>query len=303
VFTLHALGSDPNALTLDFSLTLHILDFSVSPPTPNSVSVIPGNASAPVSSVVSGLGSFAGAVALSCSGLPAGASCQFQPANTVSPVSVNPISVAMSVNTSSSTPLGTSQVTITTSSPGGADKPQTLALTIGAARDYSLAIPNSLLTGHVNSSTVFNGTLTSINGYASPVSLSCGAGAPPSCVARPASVTPSISGASFTVTVSSTVSQAYSFSITGVRTGSADHYARAAGQLYRAAPQTFDFRLGATPSSVAVIVGNPAPYSLDVSPTPETFPSAVTFSCSALPALTTCSFNPPQVASGSGDSR
>jgi hypothetical protein len=67
VFSLHALGSDPSALILDFSLTLHIVDFSLSPPSPSSVSVTPGNASTPVSLLVSGLGSFGGSVSLSCS--------------------------------------------------------------------------------------------------------------------------------------------------------------------------------------------------------------------------------------------
>ena len=59
-------GSDPSSLTLDFSLTLHIVDFSLSPPSPTSVSVIPGTTTAPVSFSVSGLGSFAGTVAFSC---------------------------------------------------------------------------------------------------------------------------------------------------------------------------------------------------------------------------------------------
>ncbi len=41
---------------------------------------------------------------------------------------------------------------------------------------------------------------------------------------------------------------------------------------------------------------------MDVSPTTGTFPGNVGFSCSTLPALTTCAFNPTQVQSGSGDS-
>jgi hypothetical protein len=65
----------------------------------------------------------------------------------------------------------------------------------------------------VNSQAVFKGTLTSMNGYGSPVNLSCDPAppAPPSCVANPASVTPTSSGAPFSVTVASAVSQAYSW--------------------------------------------------------------------------------------------
>ena len=191
VFDLKALGSDPSALVLDYSLTLHIVDFTLSPPSPGIVNVIPGKHRGPVSLLVSPLGSFGGTVSLSCSGLPPGASCQFQPSNTVDLSSGNPASVALTVNTSSSTPLGMSQVTIIASTSGGPDKTQTLGLTVGAAADYALAIANPSLTTHVNSSAVFNGTLTSINSYASPVSLSCGTGAPPSCVVSPGSLTPS----------------------------------------------------------------------------------------------------------------
>ena len=131
VFDLKALGSDPSALVLDYSLTLHIVDFTLSPPSPTSVTVIPGSTGGPVSLLVSPLGSFGDTVLLSCSGLPQGASCQFQPSNTVDLSSGNPASVALTVSTSSSTPLGTSQVTIIASTSGGPDKTQTLVLTVG----------------------------------------------------------------------------------------------------------------------------------------------------------------------------
>ena len=303
VFDLRAVGSDPSTLTLDFSLTLHIVDFALSPPSPASVSAIPGNTTPPVSLSVSGLGSFAGIVTLSCSGLPAGANCQFQPSATVDLSVVNPAPVTLTVSTTSSTPVGTSQVMIVASSASSPDKTQPLTLTVGAAPDYALAISNPSLTSNVNTSAVFNGTLAAINSYASPVNLTCGPGAPPSCVASPASPTPGASGTPFTVTVSSPISQAYSFNINAVGTDSAA-IAHSAAVNFTALPvQTFDFTLSATPSSVTVSAGKqPALYSLDVSPNTGSFPSGVTFSCSRLPALTTCAFNPTQVGSGSGDS-
>jgi hypothetical protein len=302
VFNLHAVGSDPSTLTLDFSLTLHIVDFTLSAPAPASVSAVPGNTTMPVSLSVSGLGSFAGTVALSCSGLPAGASCQFQPSAAVDLSVTNPAPVTLSLSTASSTPLGVSQVTIVASSSGSPDKTQPLMLTVGAAPDYSLAIANPSLTSNVNTPAVFNGTLTSINSYASPVNLSCGSGAPPSCVASPASVVPSSSGAPFTVTVSSAISQAYSFNINSVGTDPSALSHSSAVNFTALPVQTFDFTMSATPSSVTVVEGTPALYSLDVSPNTGSFPTAVTFSCSKLPALTTCAFNPTQVPSGSSDS-
>jgi hypothetical protein len=40
-FNLHAVGTDPSAVTHDFPLTLHIVDFSLGTPSPSSVSVVP----------------------------------------------------------------------------------------------------------------------------------------------------------------------------------------------------------------------------------------------------------------------
>jgi hypothetical protein len=304
VFDLHAVGSDANTLKLDFSLTLHIVDFTLSAPAPTSVTVIPGNTSAPVSLSVSGLGSFAGDVALSCSGLPAGASCQFQPSSTVDLSVTNPSPVTLALSASSTTAIGTSQVTIIASSAGSPDKMQPLTLIIGAAPDYNLTIANPSLSSNLNTPAVFNGMLTSITGYSSPVKLSCGTAppAPLSCAVNPVAVTPAATRVPFTVTVSSSIPQAYSFNITGVGTDP-DAITHSAAVNFTVLPvQNFDFTLSTTPSSVSAVEGIPALYSLDVSPNTGSFPSTVTFSCSKLPALTTCLFNPTQVPLGSSDS-
>ena len=66
--------------------------------------------------------------------------------------------------------------------------------------------------------------------------------------------------------------------------------------------QTFDFTVGISPATASEPAGQPAIFSLDVSPTTGSFPNNVSFSCSKLPALTTCGFNPSQVGSGSQNS-
>jgi hypothetical protein len=111
-FNVHAFGTDPAAVTHDAAVALHIVDFSLGTPPPASVSIIPGNTSAPVLLSVSALGSFSGTVTLSCSGLPSGASCQFQPSTSVAPTNGNSVLVTVSVTTSASTPIGTSQIRI-----------------------------------------------------------------------------------------------------------------------------------------------------------------------------------------------
>ena len=101
-------------------------------------------------------------------------------------------------------------------------------------------------------------------------------------------------------TVLSSVSQAYSFNINGVGSDPAA-IAHSATVAFTAMPsQAFDFTRGVTPASASVTAGQAASFSLDVNPTAGSFPNNVTFSCSKLPALTTCAFNPVQVGSGAG---
>jgi len=121
-------------------------------------------------------------------------------------------------------------------------------------------------------------------------------------VINPANATPVSSGTPFTVTVSSSVSQVYAFVVTGVGSDPSA-ITHSASVTFTAMPsQNFDFTIGITPASTSVPAGQPTIFSIDVNPTTGSFPNNVTYSCSKLPALTTCTFNPPQVGSGSGDS-
>lgn len=301
-FNLHAVGSDAMKLTHDFLLNLHIVDFSLSAPSPSSLSVAPGGTTPVTSLSISASGSFTGSVALSCSNLPTGAACQFQPSASVSPTKTSPVLVSLMVATTSTTPLGTFHLTISATTQGAPAKTQTLSLVVTASPDYSLSIANPSLTAPVNSSGQFNGVLTSVNGYASSVALSCGTGAPPACTVNPASATPTTAGTHFAVSVSSNVSQSYDFNIIGVGNDAAV-ISHSAAVAFTALPsQTFDFTMGISPATASEPAGQPAIFSLDVSPTTGSFPNNVSFSCSKLPALTTCEFNPLQVGSGSQNS-
>ncbi len=218
------------------------------------------------------------------------------------PNGASPAAITLNISTANSTPLGTSQVIVSASTPGESAKSQTLTLTVGAAPDYSVTISNPTLVGSVNVSSIFSGTLMAANGYSSTVALGCAGTAPPSCVVSPSSAVPTGGGAAFTVTVSSGISQAYSFNVVGLGSDPSA-ITRSASVTFTAMPsQNFDFTIGITPPSTSVPAGQPASFSIDVNPTTGSFPNNVTYSCSKLPALTTCTFNPPQVGSGSGDS-
>ena len=210
-FNLRGVGSDPRSVTHTSSLALNVVDFNLTPLSPASLTVGPGKTSGSVKFQVTAAGPFEQTVSLSCAGLPAGAACDFQPASSVTPTSDTSVPITLTISTTINTTAGTFAVTINASVTNGPTRKQDLSLTV--TRDYSVVVSNPALTAIENSTTTFQGTLTSLNGYDSPVNLSCGTGAPPTCTAAPASVIPTASGAAFTVTVSSNQCAPYSFNI------------------------------------------------------------------------------------------
>src|SRR5207244_9508021 len=84
-FTIHAAGSDPSTLGHDAAVTLHVVDFAISAPSPMAVSVPQASDSSVITLQVTPLGSFSGTVTLSCPAvLPSGATCRFSPSTIVS---------------------------------------------------------------------------------------------------------------------------------------------------------------------------------------------------------------------------
>ncbi|HXM61014.1 MAG TPA: hypothetical protein VN950_09145 [Terriglobales bacterium] len=216
IFSIQGVGTDPDTLTQNSPVTLNVVDFNLTPPSPSSVTVGPSSTSAPVSFQVTGEGPLDDTVNLSCGNLPSGATCNFLPSSSVSVTSSEPAAATLTVSTTSSATAGTATITINGSATNGPTKMQNLSLTI--TTDYTLAITHPSLQAVVNSTVNFNGLLTSLNGYNSAVNLSCGPGAPPTCSAAPASVVPTTGGAPFIVTVGSSVCGIYSFDIVATGT-------------------------------------------------------------------------------------
>ncbi len=296
LFSLHGVGSDAAAVTHDVPLELSVVDFNLTTPSPASIAVTPPNSTGAVTFQVTAAGAFYGVVNLSCLGLPAGTACSFTPGNIVSPTSSNPITINVTVSTTAITPTGTFSIGILGTTTGGPNKMQAFTLVVNAAAnpDYTLTISNPTLTAVINTTATFNGTLTSLNGYNSAVTLSCGRGAPPSCAASPPSVTPTASGAAFTVTVSSGTVQNYSFSIVGQ---GAD-----ASSISHVAPVSFsttsganpDFTISNTSGPQSTPAGTPVQYVLTFIPVgAATFATLVSYTCSVSTVpLSSCSFSP-----------
>jgi hypothetical protein len=263
--------------------------------------VAAGGKSAPITSVVSAAGPFSGTVALTCSGLPQGASCDFQPA-VVTPTSATPAPLTLILDTSPTTLVGTYSIPINATTSGGPIRTQVLSLVVTAASDFVIDVGNPNLTAEVNSTVGFSGTITGLNGYSSAVALSCGLGAPTNCTPKPASIQPTASATDFTVEVNSGVSRSYSFNLNAVGSDSAAMTHIFAVTFTSIPHQNFDFAMDATPASNSVAAGRTALFTLAMDPESGVFPSDVVVTCSGLPALTSCAFNPTRVSAGSGSS-
>jgi hypothetical protein len=294
LFNVHGLGTDASAIAHDAAVTLHVVDFSLGAPAPASVSAQQGGVSGGVSFLVAGVGSFSGTVTLACpaSGMPVGVTCSFSPSASVSAL---PATVTLTFTTTASTPVATSAITISATTPGApAAKTQSVNLTVTVpAADYTLAISNSPQSAAANQPATFNGTLKALNGYASAVNLTCGAGAPPTCTIAPASVTPMSAGAPFTVTTQSGLAQAYNFGVNGTGTDG-QHVAHTAAVTFNS---LFTLTITDSTGQQSLKAGQNAAYSLVVTPVgATTFPVAVNFTCSGLPSGATCSA--PAVSTG-----
>jgi len=292
-------GTDSLKITHDAPVALHIVDFNISPPSPNSLTVAQGGTSNASTLQVTVSGSFAGAVALSCpNGLPSGAVCVFSPSSSVNPTAGNPVTVILTVTAESGTPVGgPTTVTLAANVAGApAAKTQTFTLTVsGVMADFALAVTASPGSTVLGQNVFWGGTLTSLHGYASSVALSCTGAAPGTCLVSPSSLAPAASGAAFTVTVGNATTGAFNFSVQGTD-----------GTLTHSQAVTLTVGTDVTWSdtgstTVTVEAGQGATYTFSAAPVGGgTFSGAVSFACANLPALTTCSFSPPSIAAGAG---
>ncbi len=207
----------------------------------------------------------------------------------------------LTISVSPNAQNGTSNVGITASSTDAGSKsvPQSLGVTVTSAEDYSLTLnaPTSAIA--VRQTASVPGSVTGLNGYSNAVQLTCVNGDPAllsTCTLNPAAVNAAPAAAAFTLRTSSNTAGTYSFGVQGVGSD-----VSATTHVTPVSVTFFDFAITASSNSQTVNAGNSAAYSLNFTPEgPSTFQQTVTYSCGSLPALTSCSFDPSQIASGSG---
>ncbi|HLY92654.1 MAG TPA: malectin domain-containing carbohydrate-binding protein, partial [Candidatus Angelobacter sp.] len=183
-------------------------DFTLSA-TPGSQTVVAGN-NASYSATVSEINGFTGSVALSVSGVPAGATASFSPSS-VSGAGSSTLTIA-----SGTAAAGTYPLTITGSSGTLAHSASvTLVINPQPVPDFTLTASPSSQNVTVGNSTSYTATVTAVNGFAGSVALNV-SGVPAGATAtfNPASVTGS-GTSSLTIATGTAAAGTYPLTITG----------------------------------------------------------------------------------------
>jgi len=174
----HAVGTDGNATTRDAAVTLHVVDFGLTNPTPGTVTAPQGGTSDATVFQVTASGAFSGSVALSCLGavIAAGATCNFSPAANVNPTSGNPVNSTVTVSVPPGIAVNTYNVTIQAATAGApAAKTRSFSLTVVAPPgfDWSGGGAYTVLAGQSTPAYDFTVTPTGSSTFTTTVTFGC----------------------------------------------------------------------------------------------------------------------------------
>ena len=204
-FNIQGTGTDSLQTSHAQSVTLHVVDFNLTAPSPAALTT--GFSASPTTTPAAGFqvsasGAFSGTVNLSCSGLPAGASCNFLPSAAVNFAGAGSQAVTVSVSVAGNTAAGSYPVTISANTAGApAAKTQPLTLQVvdftqGAPSPTSVSMTQSSVAPPVT----FQLAPSNNSGFNTTVALSCSNITGVSCSWSPASPV-AVPGGPVTVTL------------------------------------------------------------------------------------------------------
>jgi Pro-kumamolisin, activation domain len=278
--------------------------FSMSTTVLSPASVSAGTSSSSTITVTPG-SRFSGSVSLSCSGLPTGAACSFNP-TTVS--SANGWTATLTISTLSNVAAGTTTVTVNGTSTGAPSSSTTVSLVVTASQtSFTMGAtalnPTSASAGTSTSSMI---TITPVNGFSGTVSFSC-SGLPTgaSCSFTPTTVSGS---GTTTLTISTLPNMAKGTTTVTVNAASAGvpSVSTPLSLIVTATGQSFTLSSNLTNSTLAVTQGASGVVNITVGSTTgfvvtsagnsaTTLP--VTYSCSGLPNESQCLVSPNSTTS------
>ncbi|HTZ84121.1 MAG TPA: hypothetical protein VMB66_13070 [Candidatus Acidoferrales bacterium] len=242
-FNVKAVGSDAAHVTHTLPVTLHLISFGLTTPSPASVSVAQGSTSSPAAFQVTAAGSFNQSVSVSCSTSIAGAVCNLTPGTTVNPTSAAPVNMTASVTVPTGTPVGSYPVTLQATT-AGAPSALSTSFTLNVTSNPNFTLSEPIAFPEINAgSTGTTGSIsiTAQQGFSGTVALSCPATyGQSSCNISPSSVNSFPATATLTINGSSFSPGTYSLSITGT-SGSLVHTLAipfSVGDYSLAGPQT-----------------------------------------------------------------
>lgn len=284
-FKVMAAGTPSNLTQTSPNLTLHVVDFDFA--LPASVAVPANGASSPQNVPVSALNSFSGMVDLACSGLPAGAACNFSPASV-------PAGTASKLTVTTTHALqGPYTVTVTGTS-GVASHVHTFTLNVQA--DYTLGLASPVLTLFPGQAGNFSVTLAAQDGYTGAITLACGtfdatiSCTPPAAAISLNNANPS---AGFNVAIATnspgtTLPNQYVANLTATDSNGLPTH------TVSATVNVVDFQL-TPPAGVSVAVGNPTPALTVQVKSLGSLTGAVDLACPSNPVGFVCHFSPASV--------
>jgi hypothetical protein len=294
-YSLMVTGTD-GSVTRMVPLTLIVTDFQITASPASQAINAGGSTTYTVSTNGAGGFGFSDDIALSISGLPAGAVATFGPSSIPGTGSST-----LTITTSTITPIGSFALSIL-----GTSGPITHQATVGITVNPPIGnpTPDFLISATPASTTVARGTNanytvtgTAFNGFSGSIGFSV-SGQPAGVTASfsPASITPGTSS-TLTLGISSTTSPGtYLLTITGT-SGTLSHTSTVILNVSGSLP---DFTVSVSPASQAVLPGGSITYTVNVTSLND-FTGTVTPSVTGLPVGATASFNPATIA-GSGTS-
>jgi len=259
-------------------------DFTIAA-SPAAVSVAQGGAGTSTVAITR-LNGFAAAVTFAASGLPTGVTAAFNPATTAGTTSIVTFTAAATAA------LGTATVTITGAG-GGLTRSTTVALTVVAGPDFSLAANPPAVTLVQAATAASTITVTRLNGFAPAVSFTImGLPAGVTAAFNPATTAGTTSIVTFTATASAALGST-AVAITGTGGG----LTRTTTITLTVVPAP-DFALTATPTTLTVVEGATAATAINVARL-NGFATGVAFTAAGLPTGVAATFTPPTATGAS----